>query len=391
MKKFQNIGDILPIVREKNLKEEIYHMHASRAGPFNSNEIYTAINEKERNPRIKRIFGVLHPYGTVSKFLDYWIAGLDKEITKSLLEKLEFKEGNIYNKNDELDIKIANKLAMKVTGEWNNFVEALFGTLYKGHYEEDLKRCGFNKEDYESLLKKREDKVVTLEEAMVDISMSVLNTLFFNNKLPSIGIRYFNPKDISKMNIKFVPIDELEEESKRLIQKRKRVYEISYNSILKELKSFNGRFPNECQLEKILSRCRRKESIFKNLSISIEEIKKRYNAKNSEEFKIPYEDSISMSLLAYKKSICKQKKKECFPYIDGRNMIVSMFEIAKEDQRGLVLQEFIRDIDYSIYFDLIKNFPDLDISISSCKTWDREKFPEFDKNLVLGLKYLKAR
>lgn len=270
--------------------------------------------------------------------------------------------------------------------------EFALGKWGKRWKNREFNKVGFNEMDYKNLLDARAGDIITLEDAMVDISESALNVLFTRNQLPSLRMERFLPIDILGISLKYISKKELENESERLIQKRRRLYESAYNSILKELKSFNGIFPNESQLERILSRCGRKDSAFRDLSISVEEIRKRFNSLSQpQKFILPYEDFILMTILASKKAMHGQKKGECFPYIDGENMVLSMFEIAKQQQRGLVLQEFIRGTDYSIYRNLLPKYPNLNVSISSCRTWDTKKFPEFDYNLVSGLKYLQGK
>lgn len=366
---------------------EFFHLHSCRAGPFNANEIYLAVNEKKEHPELKVIKGILQPNASVSKFLNYWLAGLDSNTCEEILLRIKVNDRFLYI-NKEIDSEILNSTAKEVKGEWENFVEAFVVPLFI-NYNEMLTEYGYNSSNIENLKKEKDKTVISLEDAMVDISTSVINTILKKHDLPIYKMERFNLTDIENINLKFIPREKLFNEYDRLIEKKKRQYEIVYNIISKEIRSYGGRFPNPFQLEKIFQRCSRIESSLFDLEISVDEIRYRFNnQKENRKIPLPYTEHILLSILAYENKIQRYEEKNSIEYIDGDNMILASFEIAHQERKPLILQEFIRGTHYNNYKTLIQKYPNLELDISSCKTWDTKKFPEFDYNLVRGLKYI---
>jgi len=76
-------------------------------------------------------------------------------------------------------------------------------------------------------------------------------------------------------------------------------------------------------------------------------------------------------------------------FITGKEMIENLFNVANDKGYFLVLQELMRPSDYKEYLQNIhKNKLQNKVGVSACRTWDINKFPEFDTNFVNALKYL---
>ena len=368
---------------------EIYHMHASRQGPFNANEIYLAIQEKSIHPELEIINGVLQPSGTVSKFLNYWLAGLGSNLVDRILSKLVINSKKPLE-NRKLDLKLLNSLASEVYGNGERLFNSLVQPILEEHSIE-LSRVGFKQRDLEGLRAMLYDEDLSLEDMLISSSEYLINIPLKKHRQPVFRMKRLKPRAIGDLSFKYISKDFLVKEHLRLIGKKKRQYNSAYSFILKELKGYGEEFPSPEKLERIFKRCSRADKSFSNLSISSEEVRAIFDnvgIVNKEKI-LSAEEGILLSILAYTKCIKdRQGGSDTIQYLDGKNMIQAMFETASANRSQLVLQEFIRGTDYSVYERLISKYSNLDVRISACRTWDTNKFPEFDSNLVRGFRYL---
>lgn len=380
--------DLHTLVSDTDSTDQLFHMHASRAGPLNANEIYLALNEKKKRPNVKRIIGLLQPNGSVSKFLNYWLAGLDTETSEEILSQIKLNNKHIYH-NHNLDEKVLNAIAQNVVGNWKELVEALVQPLVE-NYRDILAKCGYDLNDFQGLKESKPNIPLSLEESMIDISQAIVNHLLQKHGLPDYQIKRFNPLTFNGLNIKYVSRVRLQEEYEKLILKKKRQYKNAYSIIATQLKSYGGRFPRKNQLKKVFERCSRIDPSFNELKILPEEVKYHFeHPMEKNEISLHYTEQIHLSILAYKKAIQSKSDEEgSIIYVDGKNMIRALFEIAERRKKTLILQEFIRGGDYQIYKQLLQDYQNLNVGISSCRIWDIKKFPEFDQNFVKGLEYL---
>jgi len=320
--------------------------------------------------------------------MNYWLAGLDSEVITSIMSRLILNSNKIFE-NEKFNSELVNAIACEVYGEGKDLFNSLVEPLFR-NYNSKLVNVGFTKKDSSEIQERFSNKSLSLEDALVDFSESIINVLLNKHKLPVFKMQRFQSELVNGLSFKYISREGVSKEYAHLIEKKKRQYEAAYSLIFKELKSYGGRFPNKDQLNRVLKRCTRVDSAFSSLSISEEEIKFRFdNPSLKREERLSIEDSLLLSILAHKRTINeKVSDSNPIPYIDGDNMVLALFEAASRYKKSLVLQEFFRGTDYGVYKRLIPNYPELNIGISACKIWDTQQFPEFDQNLIMGLKYL---
>lgn len=367
----------------------MFHMHASRSGPLLANEIYLSKKEKEQNPHLRLIRGLQQPYGTVAKFLGYWLSGLDVSIANDILSRIYLDDGTPIYKNGIFKKNILNISAGEVIGEWTVFVDALVSPLFLVD-NGSLVYYGFNNEDLKRLKKTREGEKVSFEEAATDISLSIVNAILEKHKLPMYEIVRFDAQEITGIHFKYLQRDIMEREYDYLSKKKQKRYESCYDTILKLLKSYNGVFPEQQKLTKIIERSYRINPSFRNLCIDLEEIRFRFNNLDVKRNTVlNYEEQLAVANSAYMRSIRSVKGGHPADlYVDGENMVKAMFVLADARNECLVLQEFIRGTDYDLYKQLVEYYSELEFKLSACRIWDTQEFPEFDKNFITALKYL---
>lgn len=365
----------------------IFHMHASRSGPLVSNEIYLSINERKRNSRLETIQGLQQPHGSVAKFLSYWLSGLETSVGEKILSGIELDGRKLYE-NGALDRELLNSNADNHFCDWSKLVDTVLTPLLSVD-QNILSKFGFGSKELDELKNIRLNSVVSLEDGLSEISLYVVNKILKEQELPIYEIVKFDPSSIKGLDFKYVQRANVLKEFDYLVSKKANQYESAYNTIAKILKSYEN-FPNENQLIKVFERSWRIDPSFKDLKLSVDEIKNRFDNPKIKQVVAPnYMEQINISLIAHKRSLSQMVSNDSGDiYIDGSNMVKAMFNIADEKGYFLILQEFIRDGNYDLYRELLNVYPDLKSNSSSCRIWDRNKFPEFDQNFVKGLKYL---
>jgi len=235
----------------------------------------------------------------------------------------------------------------------------------------------------------RLNSAVSFEDGLSEISLYVVNKILKEQGLPIYEVLKFDPSSIKGLGFKYVRRENVLKEFDYLINKKSNQYESAYSTIAKILKSY-GNFPNKNQLAKIFERSWRIDPSFKDLELSIDEIKNRFDDPKTKQVATPnYMEQINISLLAHKRSLSERPSNYSGDiYIDGSNMVKAMFDIANENDYFLILQEFMRGGNYDLYKVLLDTYPGLKSNSSSCRIWDKGIFPEFDQNFVKGLKYL---
>lgn len=365
----------------------IFHMHASRSGPLVSNEIYLSISERRRNPRLEMIQGLQQPHGSVAKFLSYWLSGLETSVGEEILSCIELDGHKLY-KNGVLDNELLNSNADSHFCDWSKLVGAVLTPLLSVD-QKILNKFGFGTKELEDLRNSKLGSTVSFEDGLSEISLHVVNKILKEQGLPIYEVVKFDPADIKGLNFKYVHRENVLKEFDYLVNKKSNQYESAYNTIAKILKSY-GNFPNKNQLTKIFERSWRIDPSFKDLKLSIDEIRNRFDDPKIKQVVTPsYMEQINISLLAHKRSLSEKPSNYSGDvYIDGSNMVRAMFDIANENGYFLILQEFMRGGNYNLYRELLNVYPDLKSNSSSCRIWDKDKFPEFDQNFIKGLKYL---
>lgn len=365
----------------------IFHMHASRSGPLVSNEIYLSISERRRNPRLETIQGLQQPHGSVGKFLSYWLSGLETSVGEEILSGIELDGRKLYE-NGVLDKELLNLNADDHFCEWSMLVGAVLTPLLSVE-QKMLSKFGFGTKELEDLRDIRLGSAVSFEDGLSEISLHVVNKILKEQGLPIYEVVKFDPLSIKDLGFKYVQRENVLKEFDYLINKKSNQYESAYSTIAKILKSYEN-FPNENQLTKVFERSWRIDPSFKDLKLSVDEIKNRFDDPKIKQVVTPsYMEQINISLLAHKRSLSEKPSNYSGDiYIDGSNMVKAMFNIANKNDYFLILQEFMRGGNYGLYKELLNDYPDLKSNSSSCRIWDRDKFPEFDQNFVKGLKYL---
>jgi len=93
--------------------------------------------------------------------------------------------------------------------------------------------------------------------------------------------------------------------------------------------------------------------------------------------------------LKYALDIDTTPKKHTLPFIRGEDMIEICFIEANRRNTPLILQKFFRPDGYDKYSDMLKQYPKVSTDISSFDIWKIEEFPEYEKNFIFALKYIK--
>jgi hypothetical protein len=383
-----DLNDLKDLFSNPESSNAVFHMHASRPGPLVSNEIFLALSEKARNPRLELIRGLQQPHGSVAKFINYWVTGLDGSIAEEILSKIKLN-GEILYENNIFKRELLNANADEVSGNWTELIDAIVSPLFSVD-DGVLANSGFGTKELNNLKSVKGDSNMLFETILTEVSLIIVNKILQKHNLPIYEVVKFNPSQIPNLDIKYLQRKNILSEYHHLLKKKENHYESAYHTIANLLKSYGGRFPNEAQLERVLQRSWRIDPTFRDLHIDPQEIQYRFeNPKSKHRPVLTYVDQIKMSILAHKRSIGNGiSENNADIYIDGENMVKSMFDIANDNNYFLILQEFIRGTNYDLYKQLFNLYPNLKAVPSSCKIWDLGQFPEFDQNFVKGLKYL---
>ncbi|OGM78993.1 hypothetical protein A2366_04650 [Candidatus Woesebacteria bacterium RIFOXYB1_FULL_33_9] len=384
-----NLNDLKDLFSDPESTSAIFHMHASRPGPLVSNEIFLALSEKSRNPKLELIQGLQQPHGSVAKFLKYWLTGLDNSTSEEILSKININ-GDVLYEDKTFNKESLNANADETFGNWAELTDAIIRPLFSVD-DGILVNSGFGFKELDDIKSVKDNSSVSLETVFTEVSLAVVNKILQRYNLPSYEIVKFDPSQIPGLNIKYLQRSGVLNEYYHLLEKKQNHYESAYHTIANLLKSYGGIFPNETQLTKVLQRSWRIDPTFRDLNIDPQEIQYRFeNPQSKHKPVLNYMDQIKISILAHKRSIGnKISENKADVYIDGENMVKSMFDIANNQNYFLILQEFMRGTNYDLYKQLFKLYPGLKVIPSSCKIWDTEQFPEFDQNFIKGLKYLK--
>lgn len=135
--------DLSSFVRNSGERDivDLIHLHACRGGPLVANEIALSINEKLNHPYLKQIIGLVHPYGTSSKWLQYWLGGVEKSMADSMIAKFRSERGNIIT-NKQLLMQDVGKVEIRMSETLKSMVFPLLEE-YGGDF---LRITGLTKE-----------------------------------------------------------------------------------------------------------------------------------------------------------------------------------------------------------------------------------------------------
>jgi len=375
------VGEIKPC-------EKIIHLHACRQGPFLSNEIFLSIEERKRNPKLKEIIGIVHPFGLVSKYISYWFSGLQKELAEKMLTEIVLNGKNIYSKQ-VLDFELLNSPASEVTIKWDNLVLAFLTPLFD-YFKTEFENCGFYEESLDTIKKIHAGKILTLEVGLIEASKEMVNMLLKEKGLPEIKAVYLPSKSTLNTKKKFINKDIFNSNFLRILDCLKNRNSQAYAEILKKIREYNNKFPNEELFKKIYSNLEKKKNkACSRVKVEYYFFRDYVKVRQQNYNYLSFDDLLSASQEAFCNSISKNRLgNDDLVYIDGEEMISNCFEYAIKNKICLVLQELMRIADYSQYKNLINKNPKNDFACSSCCIWNTDIFPEFDYNLVKGLKYL---
>jgi hypothetical protein len=370
---------------EQNVFEvsEAFHLHACRSGPLNANEIYLALCENAVRPKLQLIRGIAPPKGIVAKYLKYWASGLPNALTEFLAHQLVLSGEHIFF-NGSWNQKIICSPSDEVSVSKRNLIESLVLPA-DNYYRESLRDLGLpalNIKKISHALDKHRD--LNLKTGLRDISQIIVNTLLVTRNLPIYEIEDLTEEEICRFNsVNSVLFNEA---YLHLLEKIQGRYQSAAGTIRGELRSYNGRKPNEMQINKILNRSHHKNPCLNGLDLSEETVLEMM--KRPEWVPQPsLSDILEVAIKAYKRSITKSCC-ERMVYMNGKEMVRAIFKVASKKNIAVIIQEFERDDAYEVYKQNIVDFPKLTILSPVCRTWDVEKFPEFDKNALVALKYL---
>ncbi len=377
--------------KPKKIPEEIIHLHASRGGPLLANDIFLSINEYKTNRKLKFIYGYIQPYNPVSKYFNYWFSGFEEEIVKKMLFQLKVNGKSILNNQGFLNPEIINDLASNVWVNWENLIISLFLPIYEKYFEE-FREVNFLDDDLKSLKNLHTNKKVDFESGIINMSMFIVNTILTKKNLPKIIFKKINKKKINKNNY-FVNKIKWVSNFNKILAEKKEFNLQTLNYIFKKIKSFNNKLPNKKIIKEIIKNAKKKPYLGANNLDSDELLKIIIESFNKKTNKIKLNPSvieqINYSLNSYKETMYdKIFKKNDFLVIDGKSMLEICFDLASEENKILVLQRFMRGGEKELYAPLIKKYPNLELMNSSCCVWNPKEFPEFDLNLIFGLKYV---
>ena len=305
------------------------------------------------------------------------------------MSKIKLNGESLYE-NKTFKKELLNANADDVFGNWAELTDAVVRPLFSVDGGV-LTNSGFGIKELDDIKSMQDSSDVSLETALTGISLAVVNKILQTHDLPIYEVVRFDPSQIPGVDTKYLQRESMLNEYDHLLEKKGNHYESAYNTIANLLKSYGGRFPNETQLDKVLQRSWRIDPTFKDLHLDLQEIRYRFeNPQSKHKPVLDYLDQIKVSILAHKRSIGNRvSENKADIYIDGENMVKSMFAISKNYNYFLILQEFMRGTNYDLYKELFKSYPNLKAVPSSCKIWDTKLFPEFDQSFVKGLKYLK--
>lgn len=369
---------------------EIIHLHACRSGPFLANEVYLSKKEKQKNRKLKKIIGFIHPFGLFIRYLNYWLAGLDEKTSTKILNNLVFEEGRLLDSKFLSNPKIAFSLAENLHINWSSGIDIFIDPLledYRGLFKSLQPSVS---SWYQNLRDLHKNQVLNFTEFIIFSSQFVVNKYLYFYKLPEVEFQNIESGLVSPCIKKSINFSLWQQQSKFMFLKRLRREQQAQAEIKKRLKSYNRpiKFNEFLRVVEILkSKKNRAISKIRNLSLelcySFILYKRGYLESELQGIFNNFEDIYS----AVRFSV--ESNTSGLPFITGEDMIELCFIIALKTNRTLILQKLMRP-NYNKYKEMFAKYPFVTTDKSSCVVWDIDSFPEFDLNFIFGLKYLKT-
>lgn len=368
---------------------EIIHLHACRSGPFLANEVYLSKKEKQKNQKLKKIIGFIHPFGLFIRYLNYWLAGLNEKTSTKILNNLIFEEGRFLDSRFLLNPEIAFSLAENLHINWSNGIDIFIDPLLKDYSELFKNLQPSVSLWYQNLRDLHKNRVLNFAEFVIFSSQFIVNKYLHFYKLPEVEFQNIESGLVYPYIKKSINFSFWQQQSKFMFLKRLRREKQAQAEIKKRLKSYNRpiKFNEFLRVVEIL-KSKKNRAISKISNISPELCygfilyKRGYLESELQGIFNNFEDIYS----AVRFSI--ESNNSGLPFITGEDMIELCFMIALKTSRTLVLQKLMRP-NYNKYKEMFVKYNFVTTDKSSCVVWDINSFPEFDLNLIFGLKYLK--
>lgn len=351
-----------------------YHMHCSRQGPAVSNEIVTAIHEHRFNPSLHEIIGVQQPGGSVAQYLFYWLNGLPDELIETIIQLLR--------RNDTDLVKSLCRPAFSYHINQEEFIRSCIVPVIEHYQEKIIAICPI-----EIIMEcvRSSTSGDTIGTLLTQSSIAITNCLLEVKKLPRVRFDRVDPSIVSQAGLtpKYICYPQLLRMSQQSHISKSRQYSHATDFLRKKMRSYRS-VPTPTQSEHIL------KSFSQNTSHS------GIRANSFTIANVYNGGGLTFAPLAVIEDI-KDSARLCFidniseeEYIDGSMMVDIMFMLAsqKHATHYLILQEFMREFDYSRYTLNSIRYPSVILQKARLKTWDAKNFPEFDQNIFTAIGYL---
>lgn len=370
---------------------EIIHLHYCRPGPLLANDIFLSIREKQKNPSLQKIIGLIPPFGTCTKYLVYWFGGLDSETIKEITDNLILNGKNfitdIYHSRESVIFNLAEEVKIP----WNAAVKSLFGPIYRNYRKEffNIEGCSL----YNELLALHHNKITNSDDCLTELSSYVINRYLKYANLPLVEFRKvatllkrkYVKKTVNKQFWQEITVD--------LKSKRFRCEQTAVNEIINRFKGYTRR-PKYKEFIQTLKNLSKKRSRSCRKVLFNRSLLYLYLIGDAEIYKTLHQEILDILVDNYHslQLALDVNTKDCIntlPFIRGEDMLEICFKIAHETNTQLVLQKFFRPGGYEKYAEMLKKYPKLHTNKSSFDIWKVDEFPEYEMNFVFALKYIK--